>query len=78
MTDPSNPDKPDSRKTKLHWSKDVWDASRDQQFVDRFALKFTINLRNDLHKRLKLRAAQEGTTMGKLIEAWIESWDLDK
>lgn len=37
-------------------------------------VRLTANLRADLHLKLKIRAAQERTTMGELIEAWIASW----
>lgn len=37
-------------------------------------VRLTANIRADLHLKLKIRAAQERTTMGELIEAWIESW----
>lgn len=38
-------------------------------------VRLTANIRGDLHIRLKVRAAQESTTVGELIEKWIESWD---
>lgn len=37
-------------------------------------VRLTANIRADLHLKLKIRAAQERTTMGELIEAWIERW----
>lgn len=37
-------------------------------------MRLTANIRADLHLKLKIRAAQERTTMGELIEAWIERW----
>jgi hypothetical protein len=37
-------------------------------------VRLTANIRNDLHMRLKIRAVQERTTVGELIEAWIEGW----
>ena len=38
-------------------------------------VRLTANIRSDLHIKLKVRAAQEQTTVGELIEAWIEGWD---
>lgn len=40
--------------------------------------RLTANIRSDLHLRLKIRAAQEHTTAGELIEQWIASWNLVK
>ena len=37
-------------------------------------VRLTANIRGDLHLKLKIRAAQERTTVGELIEAWIEGW----
>ena len=37
-------------------------------------VRLTANIRGDLHLKLKIRAAQERTTVGELIEAWVESW----
>jgi len=36
--------------------------------------RLTANIREDLHLKLKIRAAQERTTVGELIERWIEGW----
>jgi len=36
--------------------------------------RLTANIRGDLHMRLKMRAVQERTTIGELIEQWVESW----
>ena len=38
-------------------------------------VRLTANIREDLHLKLKIRAAQERTTVGELIERWIESWE---
>jgi hypothetical protein len=35
-------------------------------------VRLTANIRFDLHLKLKMRAAQDRTTMGKLIEGLIE------
>ncbi len=40
-------------------------------------VRLTANIRADLHLALKIRAAQERTTMGELIEQWIETWKED-
>lgn len=37
-------------------------------------VRLTANIRADLHMALRMRAVQERTTAGELIEAWIESW----
>jgi len=36
-------------------------------------VRLTANINKDLHLKLKIRAAQERTTVGELIEQWIES-----
>lgn len=38
-------------------------------------VRLTANIRGDLHLQLKIRAARERTTIGELIEGWIEGWD---
>lgn len=37
-------------------------------------VRLTVNIRDDVHQRLKIRAVQERTTVGELIEQWIEGW----
>jgi hypothetical protein len=37
-------------------------------------VRLTANIRADLHLALKIRAAQERTTVGELIEKWVEGW----
>lgn len=37
-------------------------------------VRLTANIRSDLHLKLKIRAAQERTTVGELIERWVENW----
>lgn len=37
-------------------------------------VRLTANIRGDLHMKLKIRAAQERTTVGELIEQWIDGW----
>ena len=37
-------------------------------------IRLTVNIRADIHQRLKIRAVQERTTVGDLIEAWVEGW----
>lgn len=37
-------------------------------------VRLTANVRADLHMALKMRAVQQRTTVGELIEAWIQSW----
>lgn len=36
--------------------------------------RLNANIPIELHKALKIRAANEGTTIGALIEDWIRSW----
>jgi hypothetical protein len=37
-------------------------------------VRLTANIRADLHLKLKIRAAEQRTTVGELIEQWIEAW----
>ena len=37
-------------------------------------VRLTVNIRDDLHQALKIRAVQERTTVGDLIEAWVDGW----
>ena len=37
-------------------------------------IRLTVNVRADIHQRRKIRAVQERTTVGDLIEAWVEGW----
>jgi len=37
-------------------------------------VRLTANISGDLHLKLKIRAAQERTTIGELIEQWIKTW----
>jgi hypothetical protein len=37
-------------------------------------VRLTANIREDLHLKLKIKAAQERTTIGELIEQWVEAW----
>jgi hypothetical protein len=37
-------------------------------------VRLTANIREDLHQKLKIHAVQERTTVGELIERWVESW----
>lgn len=36
-------------------------------------VRLNANIPAELHKKLKLKAVEEGTTIGDLIEAWIRS-----
>lgn len=38
-------------------------------------VRLTSNIRVDLHMKLKIRAVQRRTTVGELIEEWIEGWE---
>lgn len=37
-------------------------------------VRLTVNMRQDLHLKLKIKAAEERTTIGELVERWVESW----
>jgi hypothetical protein len=37
-------------------------------------VRLTANIQADLHLKLKIRAAQERSTIGDLIEEWVKSW----
>lgn len=37
-------------------------------------VRLTANVRSDIHMKLKMRAVQERTTVGELIEQWVQSW----
>lgn len=37
-------------------------------------VRLTANIRADLHLALKIRAAQQRTTIGELIEQWVAGW----
>lgn len=37
-------------------------------------VRLTANIRADLHMKLRIRAVEERTTVGELVERWIESW----
>ena len=36
--------------------------------------KVQVNIKTKLHTALKVKAATDGTTIGKLIERWVTSW----
>lgn len=36
--------------------------------------RLNANIKVELHRALKMKAAAERTTIGNLIEEWIESW----
>lgn len=37
-------------------------------------VRLTVNIRDDVHQTLKIRAVQERTTVGDLIEQWVGGW----
>ena len=37
-------------------------------------VRLTANIREDLHLKLKIRAAKRRTTIGELIEEWVSGW----
>ena len=38
-------------------------------------VRLTANIRADLHQKIRIRAIKERTTVGELIEHWIETWN---
>jgi hypothetical protein len=42
--------------------------------VPEYDVRLTANIRRDLHLKLKIRAAEERTTIGELIERWVQAW----
>jgi hypothetical protein len=49
-------------------------AGQKSGLVPEGDVRLTANIRGDLHLALKIRAAQERTTVGELVEQWIASW----
>ena len=49
-------------------------AGQKSGLVPEGDVRLTANIRGDLHLKLKIRAAQERTTIGELIEQWIAGW----
>ena len=49
-------------------------AGQKSGLVPEGDVRLTANIRADLHLALKIRAAQERTTVGELIEQWIKGW----
>lgn len=49
-------------------------AGQKSGLIPQGDVRLTANIREELHTKLKVRVAQERTTVGELIEAWIESW----
>lgn len=37
-------------------------------------VRLTANIRADLHMKLRVRAVKERTTVGELVEEWVDSW----
>lgn len=47
--------------------------SRTSSAVPEGDVRLTANIREDLHLKLKIAAARQRTTIGELIEQWVES-----
>jgi len=43
--------------------------------VPRGDVRLTANVDSDVHMKLKIQAARERTTVGQLIENWVNSWE---
>lgn len=37
-------------------------------------VRLTINIKQELHRKLKIKAIEENTTVGRMVEAWVQSW----
>ena len=37
-------------------------------------VRLTINIKQELHRKLKIKAIEENTTVGRMVESWIQSW----
>jgi len=37
-------------------------------------VRLTVNIREDVHKALRIRAINDKTTVGDMIEAWVDGW----
>ena len=70
------PKKRESTATKGKVAVSVQDAPTGQKsgLVPAGDVRLTVNIRDDLHQKLKIKAVQERTTVGELIEQWIEGW----
>ena len=49
-------------------------AGQKSGLVPEGDVRLTVNIRDDVHQALKIRAVQERTTVGDLIEAWVDGW----
>lgn len=49
-------------------------SKQASQEEDAKTARLNANIPIELHRALKVRAANEGTTIGALIEDWIRSW----
>jgi hypothetical protein len=50
-------------------------AASRSRLVPQGDTRLTTDIRADLHIKLMVRALEEHTTVGKLIEAWVVSWN---
>lgn len=48
--------------------------NKQQPQADIATTRLNANIKLELHTALKVRAATEGTTIGALIEEWINGW----
>lgn len=37
-------------------------------------VRLTVNLKPELHKRVKVKAALEGVTVSDMVRQWLEEW----
>jgi hypothetical protein len=64
----------DASKRKGATRAEVGPAGPKSGLVPEGDVRLTANIRGDLHLKLKILAAQKRTTIGELIEEWIQGW----
>lgn len=67
-------DKPSSGTVTPMGRRKTASAGQKSGLVPAGDVRLTVNIRDDLHQALKIRAVQERTTVGDLIEAWVAGW----
>lgn len=65
---------PDTPKPKKVAQKRTQAAERKINSVPEGDSRFTVNITKDAHRKMKMRAAAEDTTAGKIVQEWIDSW----
>ena len=65
---------PKEKKTAPRASKVVSSNSARVFFAPEGDKRLTINMREDLHKRLKIAAIEQGSTVGEILEKLVEEY----